>query len=368
MLEIRQTARRYAEDVLAPGAQERDRLAQAEPQRLEELGALGLLSLPFSPEFGGSGVGIMAYALVVEEVARVCASTALSLAAHVSLGCGAISLFGTEEQKRRWLPEALRGERLIAFGLTEPEAGSDAGATQTQARAVPGGYRISGRKRFITNGVTCGAMVLTAREADGKVSAFVIDRPADGYSASNPWHKLGMRGSDTAEIVLDDVFVAEDARLGEPGQGFRQFLGVLDGGRISIAALGVGIAQASLDASMRYANERRQFGQAIGGFQAVAFKLADMATAVELARTLVLKAAWLKDMGRPFGRVASMAKLYATEQAFQCANQAVQIHGGYGYIADYPVERYLRDAKLLEIGEGTSEVQRLVIARHLGLS
>ena len=324
------------------------------------------MGLTVPEEEGGSGAGTIAYALAAEEVARACASTALSYVAAISLGQGALHLFGTDEQKRRYLVPAARGESLVAFGLTEPGAGSDAGATETRARVDGDGFVLDGRKQFITNAHSAAAIVVTAREEGGGISAFVVDRSAPGLSTSLPYHKMGMRASETAEVVLDGVRVGASDVLGTRGRGLAQFLAVLDGGRISIAALGVGIAQAALDSALAYAHQRRQFGRPIASFQAIQFKLADMATAVELARTATLKAAWLKDRGLPFGQVASMAKLYATESAFRVANEAVQIHGGNGYMADFGVERLLRDAKLLEIGEGTSEIQRLVIARGLG--
>jgi len=324
------------------------------------------MGLPYPEEEGGTGAGTIAYVLSAEEIARVCASTALSYVAAISLGQGALHLFGTQAQKARYQVPAGQGRSLIAFGLTEPDAGSDAGATRTRVRARGSGFVLDGRKRFITNGHSAAAIVVTAREEDGSISTLIVERDTPGLSTSTPYEKMGMRASETAEIVLEGVEVGPDAVLGERGRGFAQFLAVLDGGRISIAALGVGIAQAALDASLAYARERQQFGRPIGAFQAVQFKLADMATAVELARTATLKAAWLKDQGLDYGQVAAMAKLYATEAAFRCANEAVQIHGGNGYMADYPVERFLRDAKLLEIGEGTSEIQRLVIARGLG--
>jgi alkylation response protein AidB-like acyl-CoA dehydrogenase len=325
------------------------------------------MGLTLPEEEGGSGAGTVAYALAAEEIARACASTALSYVAAISLGQGALHLFGDAAQKERYLPSAAAGESLLAFGLTEPGAGSDAGATQTRAREVADGFLIDGRKQFITNAHSARAIVVTAREEGGEISTFIVERDSPGLTTSLPYHKMGMRASETAEVVLEAVHVPPDRVLGRRGHGLAQFLEVLDGGRISIAALGVGIGQAALDAALAYAQERRQFGRPIGAFQAIQFKLADMATAVELGRTATLKAAWLKDHGQPFGQVASMAKLYATESAFRVANEAVQIHGGNGYMDDFPVERYLRDAKLLEIGEGTSEIQRLVIARGLGL-
>jgi alkylation response protein AidB-like acyl-CoA dehydrogenase len=364
---VEETARRFAEEEVAPGAAQRDRTGRFDPSLLRRAGELGLLGLPFPEEEGGSGLGTVAYALAAMQLAKVDASLALSYVAHVSLGLGALHLFGSREQKERYMPPAIEGKLLVAFGLTEPEAGSDAGATRTRARRVPGGFRLTGRKRFITNGHSAALLAVTAREEDGTISAFLVEKPREGLFTSTPYEKLGMRSSETAEVVLEDVFVEEEAVLGTRGRGFAQFLQVLDGGRVSIAALGAGILEACLQASLEYARSRRQFGQPIGSFQAIRFKLADMAVAAEVARTLTLKAAWLKDQGHPYGQVASMAKLYAAEQAFRMASEAVQIHGGSGYVADYPVERYLRDAKLLEIGEGTSEVQRLVIARGLGL-
>lgn len=325
------------------------------------------MGLTVTEEEGGSGAGTVAYALAAEEIARACASTALSYVAAISLGQGALHLFGTPAQKARYLVPAARGESLIAFGLTEPGAGSDAGATQTRVREADDGFVLDGRKQFITNAHSAQAIAVTAREESGEISTFIVDRSSPGLTTSLPYHKMGMRASETAEVVLDAVRVARDQVLGQRGRGLAQFLAVLDGGRISIAALGVGIGQAALDAALGYARERRQFGRPIGAFQAIQFKLADMATAVELGRTATLKAAWLKDHGLPFGQVASMAKLYATEAAFRVANEAVQIHGGNGYMEDFGVERLLRDAKLLEIGEGTSEIQRLVIARGLGV-
>lgn len=336
-----------------------------DPDLLRRAGALGLMGLAYPEEEGGSGAGTIAYALAAEEIARVCASTALSYVAAISLGQGALHLFGSARQKARYLIPATHGETLVAFGLTEPEAGSDAGGTRTRVREDDAGYVIDGRKQFITNAHSAAAIVVTAREADESISTFVVERDTPGLTTALPYHKMGMRASETAEVVLEGVRVPKDGLLGRRGKGLAQFLAVLDGGRISIAALGVGIAQASLDASLAYARHRRQFGRPIGSFQAIQFKLADMAVAVELARTITLKAAWMKDRGLDYSHVASVAKLYATESAFRCANEAIQIHGGNGYMADFPVERYLRDAKLLEIGEGTSEIQRVVIARLL---
>lgn len=366
---IRQTVRDFAENVVAPGAKERDEKSEFPFDLMHQMGELGFFGLPFSEEWGGSGGTTLSYALAVEEISRVDASLGLGFAAHVSLGCSPLYYFGTAAQKEEYLPKAISGTYLAAFGLTEPGAGSDAGGTRTLARREGDGWVISGEKCYITNAGHSGYIVTTARthQDSRRISAFIVPRQAPGVSVSCAYNKLGMRSSETCEIHYDQVRVSDSQLLGEEGKGLHQFLDILDGGRISIGALSVGVAQAALDASLQYAQQRHQFGRSIGSFQAVQFKIADMAMDVELARTMVLKAAWLKDQHRPYAREAAMAKLYASEAAMRAANQAVQIHGGAGYMKDYPVERYLRDAKLLEIGEGTSEIQRMVIARQLGL-
>jgi len=363
---IREAVRTFAEDVVRPGAAARDETGEFPLEIMRQMGAMGLFGLPFPEEVGGSGGDTVSYALAVEEIGRVDASLGLGYAAHVSLGCAPLVLFGTPAQQQRYLLPALRGDYLAAFGLTEPEAGSDAGGTRTRAERVDGGFVLTGTKVFITNAGHAGYIVTTARYGGGRgISAFIVPAGAAGLEVVCAYKKLGMRSSETCEVRLDGVRVDEDHLLGQPGQGFSQFLAVLDGGRISIGALGVGVAQAALDAALAYAAERRQFGRRIADFEAIQFKLADMALAVELARTMVLKAAWLKDQHRPFTTEAAMAKLFASEAAVRAALEAIQIHGGNGYMRDFPVERYLRDAKLLEIGEGTSEIQRLVIARRL---
>ncbi|MCY0898804.1 MAG: acyl-CoA dehydrogenase family protein [Firmicutes bacterium] len=366
---IRRTVRDFAEQVVAPGVRERDRDGVFPMELMREMGKLGFFGIPFADEWGGSGGSTVGYALAVEEVSRVDASLGLGYAAHVSLGCSPVDRFGTAEQKARYLVPAVQGSYLAAFGLTEPEAGSDAGNTQTMAVHEDGAWVIRGEKCYITNAGHAGYIVTTARTSTEhrRITAFIVPRDVGGLTVRCAYDKLGMRSSETCEIHYDDVRVPDDHVLGEEGKGLRQFLDILDGGRISIGALGVGIAQAALEASIAYATQRRQFGQAISRFQAIQFKIADMAMEVELARTMVLKAAWLKDQHRPYAKEAAMAKLFASETAMRAATQAVQIHGGAGYMKDYPVERYLRDAKLLEIGEGTSEIQRLVIARQLGL-
>lgn len=365
---IRDMAREFAEQEVSPGAAERDRTHEFPTELVRKMGELGLFAVPFPEEFGGAG-DTVAYALAVEEITRVDAALGITYAAHVSLGCYPFFRFGREDQQRQWLEPALRGEQLIAFGLTEPNAGSDAGNTQTQARQHADGWVINGSKMWITNGTQAGVTIVTARtgtESSRDITVLVVPRETPGFTSRVIGGKLGLHASDTAELFFTDVTVPADAVLGEPGAGFRQFLETLDGGRISIAAMGVGIAQAALDASLKYAQQRIQFGQPISKFQAIQFKLADMAMEVELARLAVLQAAWLKDKGRPFTKQAAIAKLFASEAAVRASLQAIQIHGGYGYVDEYPVERYLRDAKLLEIGEGTSEIQRLVIARQLG--
>jgi len=368
---VQDTVREFAQRELLPGASARDREGTFDLEIYRKMAGLGLMGLPIAEAWGGTGGTYLQYAIAVEEISRVCASTGLSYAAHVSLGLGSLNLLGNDEQKARYLVPAAQGEFLVAFGLTEAGAGSDAGGTSTKARKVDGGWLLSGSKAFITNAVSAGVSVITAVTDPGEgsrgISTFLVPKGTKGFYPSTAYDKMGMRASETAEIELRDVFVTDDAMLGSRGQGFRGFLEVLDGGRISIGALGVGIAQAALDAALLYAQTREQFGQKIGQFQAIQFKLADVAMEVEMARLLVYKAAWLKDQHLPFGQVAAMAKLFASEAAMRAATQAVQIHGGNGYTREYPVERYLRDAKLLEIGEGTSEIQRVVIARGLGL-
>ncbi|MBU5466664.1 acyl-CoA dehydrogenase family protein [Virgibacillus sp. MSJ-26] len=368
---IRKMVRDFAEEVIKPRAIEIDKQAKFPKDIFDEMGKLGLMGIPFPEKYGGSGGDTVSYAIAVEEIGRVCGSTGLSYAAAVSLGASPIFYFGTKEQKQKFLTQKAEGKTLGAFGLTEPNAGSDAGGTKTTAVLKDDKYVINGEKCFITNASFADTIIVTAvtgKNEKGKniISALIVPADAEGLTITNNYDKMGVRGSDTAEIVLDNVKVPKENLLGDPQKGFKQFLYTLDGGRISIAALGLGIAQASLDKALSYAKERTQFGQSISKFQAIQFKLADMAMEVELARNMIYKAAWLKDQEKPFTKEAAYAKLFATETAFKNANEAIQIHGGYGYMRDYEVERYLRDAKLLEIGEGTSEVQRLVISRQLG--
>ncbi len=366
-LMIKDAVRDFADGVVAPGAGHRDETGEVPLDIMQQMGALGFFGIPFSEEWGGTGANTVSYALAVEEIGRVDASLGLGFAAHVSLGCSPVYYFGTPTQKREFLERAIRGEYLAAFGLTEPEAGSDAGGTQTRARRLGDTYHLNGTKIFITNAGHAGYIVATARTSDQsrKISAFIVPRETPGVGVRCDYKKMGMRSSETCEIHFDDVVIPEDHLLGAEDKGFHQFLDILDGGRISIGALSVGVAQAALDASVQYAQQRRQFGKTLSAFQAIQFKLADMAMEVELARTMVLKAAWLKDQHRPYAKEAAMAKLFASETAMRAASEAVQIYGGAGYMHDFPVERYMRDAKLLVIGEGTSEIQRLVIARAL---
>ena len=367
---IQQTVREFAQNELAPIAAELDREARFPHEIIKKMADLDLFALPYSEEYGGTGDGCLPYVLAVEEISRACASTGITYAAHCSIGTDPIYLFGTEEQKQKWVIPCARGEMLAAFGLTEPDAGSDAGGTKTTAVLKNGQWLINGSKCFITNASYAGVIVISAVTEPGEgakgISSFIVPGDAPGLSVSEPYDKLGLRASNTTELHFDDMHLPEDHLLGKRGEGFKQFLKVLDGGRISIGALALGIAQASLDAALGYARERKQFGRPISKFQAIQFKLANMATRIELSRMAVYRAAWLKDQGLPFTRESSMAKLYTSETAVNCALEAMQIFGGYGYMKDYPVERYLRDAKLMEIGEGTSEIQRLVIARQLG--
>ena len=368
---IKEMVRDFANKVIKPRAIEIDTEAKFPADIFKKMGEIGLMGIPFPEEYGGSGGDTISYAIAAEEIARACGSTGLGYAATVSLGASPIYNFGTEEQKEKYLIPIAQGKELGAFGLTEPNAGSDAGGTKTTAVEDGNDYIINGEKCFITNASFANIIIVTAitgKDQHGRnaISAIIVPTDSEGITITSNYDKMGVRGSDTAEVVLDNVRVPKQNLLGKEHEGFKQFLHTLDGGRISIAALGLGIAQASLDKALHYAKERTQFGKPISNFQAIQFKLADMAMELELARNMVHKAAWLKDNHKPFTKEAAYAKLFATETAFRSANQAIQIHGGYGYMREYEVERYLRDAKLLEIGEGTSEVQRLVIARQLG--
>ncbi|MCY8497995.1 acyl-CoA dehydrogenase family protein [Bacillus atrophaeus] len=367
---IREMVRDFAKKEIAPQAEYVDRMGEFPVQTFNKMGELGLLGIPFPEEYGGSGGDTISYALAVEEIGKVCGSTGLSYAAAVSLGASPLYYFGTEKQKQEHLVPLASGTALGSFGLTEPNAGSDAGGTQTKAERKGDEYVINGEKCWITNANYARTVIVTAvtgKNELGKniISALIVPTDTAGLTITNPYDKMGVRGSDTAEILLENVRVPAENLLGDSSKGFKQFLHTLDGGRISIAALAVGIAQGALDASLSYAKERKQFGQSISSFQAIQFKLADMAMEIDLARQMVIKAAWLKDRQRPFTKESAFAKLFASEMATRACNQAIQIHGGSGYMREYGVERMLRDAKLMEIGEGTSEIQRIVIARQL---
>jgi alkylation response protein AidB-like acyl-CoA dehydrogenase len=365
---IRDTVRTFSRDRVAPAAEELDREARFPTELVGEMAELGLMGIPIPERYGGAGADTLAYAIAIEELTRVDSSVAITVAAHTSLGTMPIFLFGSDAQKERWLPDLASGRRLAAFGLTEPDAGSDAGATRTTAELRDGTWVVNGSKMFITNAGTdlTWGVTLTARTGEDEISNLVVENGTPGYEVSAALHKLGWRASDTRALAFTDCAVPEENLLGPRGKGFTQFLEILDGGRISVAAMGVGLAQGAYDLAAGYARERTQFGKPIGRFQAIAFQLADMAVEIEAGRQLVYRAAWLKDRGRPFALEAAMAKLYTGELSHRVANQALQIHGGYGFMEESPIARLYRDQKILEIGEGTNEVQRMVIARHLG--
>jgi short-chain 2-methylacyl-CoA dehydrogenase len=365
---LRRTVREFAEARIAPVAEELDREHRFPYEIVAELAELGLMGIPIPEEYGGGGGDTLSYTLAIEELTRIDSSVAITVAAHTSLGTMPIFLYGNEAQKDEWLPELASGKKLAAFGLTEPDAGSDAGATRTTAELRDGRWIVNGSKIFITNAGTdiSACVTITAKTGDEEISNLIVPNGTEGYEISAPMRKMGWNAADTRELSFRDCEIPEGNLLGERGAGYRQFLEILDGGRISIGAMGLGLAQGAYELAATYARERQQFGQPISKFQAIQFKLADMATEIEAGRGLVYKAAWLKDQGRPFAQAAAMAKLYTGELAHRVANQSLQIHGGYGYMDEYAISRLYRDQKVLEIGEGTNEVQRLVIARHLG--
>ncbi|MEO5988333.1 MAG: acyl-CoA dehydrogenase family protein [Candidatus Eisenbacteria bacterium] len=367
--QVRDMVRRFAEEVVAPRARELDETETFPHDAVKQMGELGLMGLPYPEKYGGAGMDTLAYAIAVEEVARVCASTAITLAAHVSLGCGPVYANGSEAQKLKYLVPMAKGEALGAFGLTEPGAGSDAAGTQTRALPVDGGWRVNGSKIYITNGsyaqyITFTAVTAPSLGANG-ISAFIMPTATPGFRVGKKEKKMGLRGSDTVEVVFEDVLVTEEHLLGDTTNGFKAFMKTLTGGRISIGALALGVAQGAYEHSLRFSKVREQFGQPIANFQAIQFMLADMALKIEAARHLVYHAAQLKDAGLEFTKEASMAKLFASEIGNWVTDKAIQIHGGIGYCRDIPVERMHRDVKLMEIGEGTSEIQRMVIAREI---
>jgi alkylation response protein AidB-like acyl-CoA dehydrogenase len=367
---LRDTIREFMETEVAPIVDEHERERRFPTDIVRRIGELGWLGIPIPEAEGGAGLDTLAYAIAIEEIGRVWGSLGLIVAAHTSLGCGPLHLAGTDEQKQRFLVPMASGEVLGAYGLTEPGAGSDAGGTRTTARLDGDSWVLDGAKRFITNAGHAGTYVVTAKtgttdKGDAEISAFIVPADTPGFSVGRLEDKLGLHASATGELRFEGARIPKGNLLGTQGEGFRTFLKILDGGRISIGALAVGLAQAALDATVPYAQTREQFGRPIGTFQGVAFMVADMATEIEAARSLVWKAAWLKDQGRDYGLVAAEGKLFASEVSSRVTNAAIQVHGGYGYTTDYPVERYMRDAKLTEIGEGTSQVQRLVIARKI---
>jgi short-chain 2-methylacyl-CoA dehydrogenase len=365
---LRDTVREFARQEIAPVAEELDREKRFPYEIVEKLGKLGLMGIPFPTEYGGGGADTLAYALAIEELARVDSSVCITVAAHTSLGTMPIHLWGTGEQKSEWLPALCSGGKLASFGLTEPEAGSDAGATRTRARLTDGEWVIDGAKQFITNAGTeiTGCVTITARTGDGEISNLIVPNGTPGYTQGEPYRKMGWNASDTRPLSFDDCRVPEPSLLGRRGEGFKQFLHILDGGRIGVAAMGVGLAQGALDEALAYAKQRQAFGQPISRFQAIQMKIADLSAEIEAARLLTYKAALQKDAGESFTLTAAQAKLKTGRLAVRATEEAVQIHGGYGYIEEYPVCRFYRDAKILTIGEGTDEVQQMVIARQLG--
>jgi short-chain 2-methylacyl-CoA dehydrogenase len=365
---LQRTVREFARQEIAPAAEELDRTKTFPYEIVARMGELGLMGIPFPEEYGGGGADTLSYVLAIEELARVDSSVCITMAAHTSLGTMPIHLWGTGEQKDEWMPQLCSGRRLAAFGLTEPEAGSDAGNTRTRARLEGGEWVIDGAKQFITNAGTdiSGCVTITARTDQREISNIIVSNGTPGYEQGEPYRKMGWNASDTRPLSFDDCRVPESSLLGRRGEGFKQFLHILDGGRIGVSAMGVGLAQGALDEALAYAKERRAFGKPISKHQAIQTKLADLSAEIEASRLLTYRAAMLKERGEPFTLVAAQAKLKTGRLAVRATEEAVQIHGGYGYIEEYPVCRFYRDAKILTIGEGTDEVQQMVIARELG--
>jgi short-chain 2-methylacyl-CoA dehydrogenase len=364
---FRKVVRDFAIGEIAPRADEMDASHEFPVDLVLQMGELGLFGIPFPEEYGGMGGDFTTLCIAIEELARVDSSMAITLEAGVGLGAMPIWLFGTEEQKQKWLPPLARGEKLAGFGLTEPDAGSDAGGTKTSAKLVDGQWVINGTKAFITNAGTSITqhVTVTALTGANEISSIIVPAGTPGFVAHKPYRKLGWHASDTRELSFDDCKVPESNLLGVRGEGFKNFLIILDGGRVAIGALAVGLAQGCVDECVRYAKERKTFGKPIAEHQAIAFKLADLEVRADTARLSVYRAAWMHDQGLPFKKEAAIAKLYSTEAAVTSAREAVQIFGGYGFIDEFPVARFYRDSKILEIGEGTSEVQRMLISRHL---
>ena len=367
--QIRQSVREFAEGEIAPHVMEWDETQHFPVELLPKLAELGLMGVIFPEEYGGAGMGYIEYATIIDELSRVDGSVGISVAAHNSLCSNHIYTFGTEEQKKKYLTPLASGEKLGAWGLTEPGAGSDASGTKTTAVRQNGGWVVNGSKNFITHAIhadTCVAMAVTDRAKRSKgISAFIFEKGMMGFAPSKKENKLGLRASETASVVFEDCVVPQENLLGQEGHGFVNAMEILDGGRISIAALAVGIAQGAYESAVRYSKERQQFGKPISEFQGIQFKIADMATQIDAARLLMYRAAWLKDNGKKVTKESSMAKLFASETSVKVCEEAIQIHGGYGYTKDYPPEKYWRDSKLCTIGEGTSEIQRIIIAREI---
>ncbi|MFN2593799.1 MAG: acyl-CoA dehydrogenase family protein [Actinomycetota bacterium] len=367
--EFQKTVRAFVDDAIRPNAERWDHEHELPMDAVRQMGELGLFGLPFPEEYGGSDADFLTLCLAIEEIARVDSSLAITLEAAVGLGAMPVYRFGTDAQRKEWLTPLATGEFLAGFGLTEPGGGSDAGATKTTARLNDGEWIINGSKSFITNSGTpvTKFVTVTAITGSGEISAIIVPNGTPGFEVGSSYRKMGWWHSDTHELAFNDCRVPESHLLGDQGEGFRNFLKILDDGRIAIAALATGLAQGCVDECLKYSQERTAFGQSIGSFQAIQFKIADMATKTDLARAAYYRAAWLKENGRPYKKEAAQAKLFASEIAVDCAREAVQIHGGYGYIEEFPVCRHFRDSKILEIGEGTSEVMRIIIGRELGL-
>ncbi|MDI3327791.1 MAG: acyl-CoA dehydrogenase [Alicyclobacillaceae bacterium] len=367
--QMRQAVRQFAEEVVAPGAAERDEREEFDRSIFERMAELGLTGIPWPEEYGGAGLDFLTYVITVEELSRVCASTGVTLSAHTSLACWPIYKFGTEEQKQKYLRPMAEGKKIGAYALTEPGSGTDAASLRTTAVRQGDHYLLNGNKIFITNGGEADIYVVfasTDREKKHRgITAFIVEKGMPGFRFGKKEKKMGLKASPTVELIFDNCVVPAENRLGEEGFGFKIAMMTLDGGRNGIAAQAVGIAQGALDAAIAHAKEREQFGKPIGQFQAIQFKLADMATRIEAARLLTYQAAWLEDNGLPYGKASAMAKMFASDTAMYVTTEAVQIFGGYGYIREYPVERYMRDAKITQIYEGTNEVQRMVVAGHL---
>ena len=365
---LRNMVREFAKNEIKPLAQDIDK-GIFPKESIDKMAGLGLMGIPWSHKYGGTNMDTLSLVIAIEEIGKVCASTAATMMAHTSLGTAPIVAFGTEKQKNKYLPDLVTGRKIGAFGLTEPNAGSDAGNTQTTAILKGESFYVNGQKSFCTNAGVANTIIFTARFIrDGKdegISAFIVEKGTKGLSLGKPEKKMGWRGSDTRSVFFENMIIPKDSILGSPSKGFKQFLKTLVGGRITIGALSLGTAQGAYELALKYSKERDAFGKKINNFQAISFKLADMATSIEASKHLVYHAAWLKDNNQPVTKEAAMAKLYASETAMRVCTEAIQIHGGYGYIKEYDVERFFRDAKILEIGEGTSEIQRIIISRNI---